>query len=270
VIPRLLAFLPYLRAHPDTLLAVSASHDLTVPFLGLLGFPAERLVELPRGSWAHAHRLLFPPPASSLPRCYALRAASVLPAYVAATDGRGDGAVGGGGGGGGGGSGGGSGGNATTTPADPAAATLPTVVLLRRSSTPGACVEARCLTNFDALTAALSARLGGAYTVVVAPPDGPFGDRLRLFRTAAALVGVHGAGLANALFLPPGASVFQVWGAPHDLYRRLADAQRGVAFVAVTDVGIGTTLVGGGRSINVSLVVDAVAAGLGVPPVAAR
>jgi len=240
------------------LLAVSASDGLTVPFLELLGLPAGRVVELPRGSWAYAHRLLFPPPAASMPRCYALRAASVLPAYVAAAgapaDHGGDG---------------GSGATAAATTAAAAATALPTVVLLRRSTTPGACVEARCLANFDALAAALSARLARAYTVVVAPPGGPFADRLRLFGAAAALVGVHGAGLANMLFLPPGASVFQVWGAPHDLYGRLAAAQRGVAFVPVTDVGVGTALGGGRRSVNVSLVVEAVAAGLRVPPAAA-
>ncbi|OSX70581.1 hypothetical protein BU14_0717s0008 [Porphyra umbilicalis] len=67
VIPRVLAFLPFLRAHPHMLLAVSASDELTVPFLGLLGVPAGRVVELPRGSWAYAHRLLFPPPPPPCP-----------------------------------------------------------------------------------------------------------------------------------------------------------------------------------------------------------
>ncbi|GAB0492198.1 hypothetical protein MMPV_003458 [Pyropia vietnamensis] len=85
VLPRLLPFLPYLRAHPHILVAMPNS-PLSKELAAVLRLPPHRVLPLPAGSWSHARRVLLPPPAEgngiSFHQCYTHRAAVVLASYV--------------------------------------------------------------------------------------------------------------------------------------------------------------------------------------------
>jgi len=243
-LPRLLPYVPYLRAHPATVVVVTDEGGVLVPLLALLGFGGGRVAALRRGAALTAPRLLFPPPPAALPPCYRPAAAAAVAAYVPPPP------------------------PPPPPPAGPTAPPpLPVFALLRRSTRGGGgggrpCTHARCVRNFTALAGALAARLAGRYRLVVVPPGGPFPARVALFRGAAVLAGVHGAGLANGIYLPRGAVLMQLWGGRHDLYAAVA-AAAGARWVPIVDGGLGTAVGAAALRVNVSLVVDAIDAALG-------
>jgi capsular polysaccharide biosynthesis protein len=80
----------------------------------------------------------------------------------------------------------------------------------------------RRVTNEDAL---LSALKGLGFELVV-PGTLPFSEQVATFSEAQLVVGPHGAGLANALFMPKGSAMLELHhtGSRRPYYRRLADS----------------------------------------------
>ena len=89
--------------------------------------------------------------------------------------------------------------------------------LVDRASPPASGSRAyahRAITNADALLAECQRAARAARCVRVRfPPEMPFRDALDALRTANVLVGAHGAGLANAIFLRRGSIVVEVLAA---------------------------------------------------------
>ena len=69
----------------------------------------------------------------------------------------------------------------------------------------GAKVSRRCL-NEEELASTLATEVPRVQLTRVELADLPFGEQLALFRRSAVLTGMHGAGYANLIFMPPGAA----------------------------------------------------------------
>ena len=88
--------------------------------------------------------------------------------------------------------------------------------------------------NHRDLYAALVERFGEKRIVNAALESLPFPSQVRLFTEAEVVVGQHGAGLANVLFLKPGALVVELCPRLHVMYQHLA-RHRKAAYAFVDD-----------------------------------
>ena len=62
--------------------------------------------------------------------------------------------------------------------------------------------------------------------------DMPLGDQIRLFGRAKLLVGLHGAGLANMVFMAPGSNVLEMGTRRFDCFETLALFKLGLKYAS--------------------------------------
>ena len=103
-------------------------------------------------------------------------------------------------------------------------------LLVRRRVSYDSKGRARAIYNHDELRGALKRWLDARAPraerpLVVFEPSGlSFAETVRLWSSASLVVAPHGAGLANLMFCPPGATVVELFraGDPHVIYQRLS------------------------------------------------
>lgn len=139
------------------------------------------------------------------------------------------------------------------------------LLLLQRRLNPEqekSCDTPRCMANFAELRRALEKEFDDRYPVVVFPSNPSVQESICMFQNARIVVGIHGAGFNNLLFVRPGTIVVQIgneelasWGE----YRHLA-IQRGARFVPLVEPMIHR--LAKNIAVNVSRVVSVIASSL--------
>jgi hypothetical protein len=89
----------------------------------------------------------------------------------------------------------------------------PVITLIRRRYRGGAPTADRRISNEDALVSALGA-LGGVDVQAVDFAEMPYVEQVQRVSETDVLIGMHGAGLTNLLWLPPGAGVIELMPSP--------------------------------------------------------
>lgn len=114
---------------------------------------------------------------------------------------------------------------------------------LKRSADGSRCVGKRCLANFAELQDAITREFGMLVEVRVLSPSGDdlFRRSVELFSRASVVVGMHGAGITNQIFMQRGAHVIHLgWHGMWQLYARVAK-EHGIDFVNVITEGASQT-----------------------------